>query len=144
MKEKNKQKKSFKILSLAVDGVVVALTLVILVSIPSIVSLLLVDSVSAVSVFLAIVKRSASSIAGVILRLGVSRTPPVRVDLEETIVSRTICVLVRSITVEGGLVLGNTNHGGNARLREASVSQVRSGLALALVVRLNARGEDRG
>ena len=58
--------------SLAVDRVVVALGLVVLVAVPSGVALLSVDSVSAIRIALAVEQGTASGVALVILGLGVA------------------------------------------------------------------------
>ena len=116
--------------SLAVDRVVVALGLVVLVAVPSGVALLSVDSVSAVRVLLAVEQGAASGVALVILGLGVAcftqthvqhnlqpntrvlltRAPPVTVDLEQTVVGAAVGIQVGGVAVERRLVLRDADH----------------------------------
>lgn len=98
---------------LAVDLVVVALALVVLVAVPGVVALLQVHGAGAVGVPLAVVEGVAGGAAAVVLGPGAARAPPVGVDLEQTVVLGAICIAeeeeheeasektVRSRAVEG-------------------------------------------
>ena len=128
--------------SLAVDRVVVALGLVVLVAVPGGVALLSVDSVSAVRIALAVEQGAASGVALVVLGLGVARAPPVTVDLEQTVVGAAVGIQVGGVAVERRLVLRDADHRRDGRLREAGLSKVAGSLALALVVGLDRGGHD--
>ena len=86
-------------LTLTIDLIAVALSLMILVTIPRIVTLLTVNLVSTIGVLLTVEEAIARCAAIIVLGGRVTDAPLVGVDLHQTVIGAAIHVLVRGLAV---------------------------------------------
>ena len=86
-------------LTLTIDLIAVALSLMILVAVPRIVALLAVNDVRTIGVLLTVEETIARCAALIVLGGRVTAAPVVGVDLHQTVISAAIHVLVRGVAV---------------------------------------------
>ena len=119
---------------LTTQSVIIALGLMVLIPVPSTISLLFPHNIRTIRVFLAIKQTRACSRASIVFRQRITGTPPITIDLHQPIIRRSIRIFIRRIAIERTLVFTYANHCCQCRLRKPCTTQIRRHLTFRLVV----------